>query len=56
VIVGVRQWGEEHYYAKGKTHSKRIDRKNIEPVRKLELRAKDGRLLGASDPTRLMPD
>jgi DNA-binding HxlR family transcriptional regulator len=39
VIVGVRQWGEEHYYAKGETHSKQIDRKNREPVRKLELRA-----------------
>jgi hypothetical protein len=38
------------------TKAKLIDRKNKEPVRKLELRARDGRLLGASDTTRLMPD
>jgi DNA-binding HxlR family transcriptional regulator len=41
VIVGVRQWGEEHFYDKGETRSKLIDRKNKEPVRKLELRANE---------------
>lgn len=55
VIVGLRQWGEEYFYDKGETHSKLIDRKNKELVRKLELRAKDGRLLGASDTIRLLP-
>jgi hypothetical protein len=40
VVAGVRQWGQEHFYAKGETRSKGIDRKNKDLVRKLELRAR----------------
>ena len=49
VIVGLRQWGEEHYYGPAEAHSTLIDRKRGQPVRKLEIRAQDGRLLGPDD-------
>ncbi|WP_447919095.1 winged helix-turn-helix transcriptional regulator [Achromobacter aegrifaciens] len=49
VIVGLRQWGEEHYYAPAEAHSTLIDRKRGQPVRRLEIRAQDGSLLGPDD-------
>ena len=49
VIVGLRQWGEDHYFNAGETHSVLIDRKTSRRVRRLELRSKDGRLLGPAD-------
>lgn len=49
VIVGLRQWGEEHYYGPAEAHSTLIDRKRGQPVRRLEIRAQDGRLLGPDD-------
>lgn len=55
VIVGLRQWGEEFFYQTGEAHSLLVDRKKRKPVRKLELRAKDGRLLGPADTIRQMP-
>lgn len=55
VIVGLRQWGEEFFYKKGEVHSVLIDRKTRKPVRKLELHAKDGRLLSPADTIRQMP-
>jgi DNA-binding HxlR family transcriptional regulator len=55
VIVGLRQWGEEFFYKKGETHSVLLDRKKRKPVRKLELRAKDGRRLAPADIVRQMP-
>lgn len=45
VIVGLRQWGEGYFYKKGEARSVLIDRETKRPVRKLELRSKDGRLL-----------
>lgn len=55
VIVSLRQWGEEFFYRKGETHSVLIDRKTKKPVSKLELRSKDGRLLGPNDTVKHMP-
>ncbi|KRC70834.1 putative HTH-type transcriptional regulator YybR [compost metagenome] len=49
VIVGLRQWGEAHYYSPGEAHSTLIDRKRGQPVRRMEIRAQDGRLLGPGD-------
>ncbi|KGD92215.1 transcriptional regulator [Achromobacter sp. RTa] len=49
VIVGLRQWGEDHYYTSAEAHSTLIDRKRGQPVRRLEVRAQDGRLIGPED-------
>ena len=49
VIVGLRQWGEDHYYAPAEAHSTLIDRKRGQTVRRLEIRAQDGRLLDPED-------
>ena len=53
VIVGLRQWGEDYFYQKGEDHSWLIDRKTKRIVRRLELRSKDGRLLGPADTERI---
>jgi DNA-binding HxlR family transcriptional regulator len=45
VVVALRQWGEEHLYAPGEGHSLLIDANRDEPVGKLELRSRDGRVL-----------
>ena len=49
VVVGLRQWGEDHFFARGEPHSVLIDSDLRKPVRRLELRSQDGRLLGADD-------
>ncbi|MBO9328240.1 transcriptional regulator [Achromobacter sp. HZ01] len=49
VIVGLRQWGEDHYYGPAEPHSLLIDRKRGQPVRRLEVRAQDGRPVGPED-------
>ncbi|MNJ76993.1 hypothetical protein D3C77_743970 [compost metagenome] len=49
VIVGLRQWGEDHYYGPAEAHSTLIDRKRGQAVRRLEIRAQDGRLLEPDD-------
>ena len=49
VIVGLRQWGEDDYYAPAEAHSTLIDRKRGQTVRRLEIRAQDGRLLDPED-------
>jgi len=55
VIVGLRQWGEDHFYRKGEEHSVLIERKTRKPVGRLELRSKDGRTLRAEDTVRYFP-
>ena len=49
VIVGLRQWGEAYFFGPDKPDSMMIDKEKKQPVRKLELRSKDGRLLGPAD-------
>lgn len=49
VIVGLRQWGEDHYYGSAEPHSTLIDRKRGQPVQRLEIRAQDGRALAPDD-------
>lgn len=49
VIVGLRQWGEDHYYGPAEPHSTLIDRKRGQPVQRLEIRAQDGRALAPDD-------
>ena len=49
VLVALRQWSEEFSGDGGGFPTLLVDRDNGRPVRKLELRAEDGRLLGIGD-------
>ena len=54
VLVALRQWSEEFDDAPEEIATTLVDREKGRPVRKLELRAQDGRLLGGGD-TMLKP-
>ena len=49
VLVALRQWSEEFSGERGGFPTLLVDRDQGRPVRKLELRAGDGRLLGDGD-------
>lgn len=49
VLVALRQWGEDFFFAPEEAHVLLADKKTTLPVRRLELRAQDGRVLGAQD-------
>lgn len=49
VLVALRQWGEEHSFAPGEPYAKLLDTETRRPLRKLEIRAFDGRILKESD-------
>lgn len=49
VLVALRQWGEEFFFEPGEPHVSLVDTVQGLPVRKLELRAEDGRLLRPED-------
>lgn len=49
VMVALRQWGEEFAFAPDELANIMVDRKTGKRVRRLELRAADGRLLEAGD-------
>ena len=51
VLVALRQWSEEFDENPAEIATVLVDRKNGRPVRKLELHARDGRLLGFGDTT-----
>ena len=55
VLVALRQWSEEFSCDGGGFATLLVDRDQGRPVRKLELRAEDGRLLGNGD-TELRPN
>ncbi|OCJ09571.1 HxlR family transcriptional regulator [Rhizobium sp. AC27/96] len=49
LLVALRQWGEDFFFAPGEPHVTLVDTKSNQPVRRLELRAQDGRMLMAED-------
>jgi DNA-binding HxlR family transcriptional regulator len=49
VLVALRQWGEAFCFHPKETHVQLVDRKHGKPVRRLELRSQDGRILHAED-------
>lgn len=49
LLVALRQWGEDYFFCPGETHVRLVDRRRGKPVRRLELRAQDGRLLESTD-------
>lgn len=46
VLVALRQWGETYFFAPEESHVVLVDRKHGLPVRRVEVRSQDGRLLG----------
>ncbi len=49
VLVALRQWGEEYAFTSGENFTALVDRRDEQPLRKLEIRAHDGRLLDQTD-------
>ena len=49
LLVALRQWGEDFFFDPDEAHVLLVDKKNRLPVRRLELRAQDGRVVGAED-------
>ncbi|WP_406482062.1 winged helix-turn-helix transcriptional regulator [Streptomyces platensis] len=51
VIVALRQWGEENFFAPDEPHSQLVDRQQGHPLRALEVLSADGRRLAPDDTT-----
>ena len=49
VVVSLRQWGEAYFFRPGESRSVLVDRAAGQPVRRLEVQAKDGRALAPED-------
>ncbi len=49
LLVALRQWGEDYFFQPNEDHVTLVDRKHGKPVRRLELRSQDGRLLEPED-------
>jgi DNA-binding HxlR family transcriptional regulator len=49
VLVALGQWGGEHLFAPGEERAVSVDTEQGRPLRKLEVRAEDGRALGFGD-------
>ena len=55
LLVALRQWGEDFFFEPDEAHVLLLDKKAGLPVRRLELRAQDGRVLGAADTVVRLP-
>lgn len=55
VLVALRQWGEEFVVQPGEKFTALVDRENGLPLRKLEIKAQDGRLLDQSETKLAVP-
>src|SRR5438309_10450477 len=49
VLVALRQWGESCLFEQGELDLLLVDQKSGQPIKPLELRSKDGRILGPED-------
>ncbi|WP_411906777.1 winged helix-turn-helix transcriptional regulator [Rhizobium mayense] len=49
LLVALRQWGEEFFFEGTEPHVELVDKESGLPVRRLELRAQDGRIVGVDD-------
>jgi len=49
LIVALRQWGEEHLFEEGESHSELLDAKHQRPLRRLQVTDATGRPLTSSD-------
>ena len=51
VVASLRQWGDAHFFGQGDQRTQLVDRVDGKPIRKLEVRAKDGRVLSPGETT-----
>ncbi|MDR3532394.1 MAG: helix-turn-helix domain-containing protein [Rhodopila sp.] len=51
IVVGLRQWGEDHCFEPGEAHSVLVDNETAERVGRLEIRSRSGRAVGWADTT-----
>ncbi len=49
LMVALRQWGEDYFFDAGAPRAQLVERGTGQAVRRLEIRAHDGRLLSADD-------
>ncbi|MDF0731329.1 helix-turn-helix domain-containing protein [Pseudomonas entomophila] len=49
IVVGLRQWGERYLFDAGEARSALLDNGKGQPVERLQVRARDGRVLGPED-------
>ena len=49
LLVALRQWSEEFFFEPEESHVLLLDKMQEMPVRKLQLRSQDGRVLGPED-------
>jgi DNA-binding HxlR family transcriptional regulator len=56
VLVALRQWGETFSFTAGEPCAALLDRASGQPLRPLELRAQDGRLVDLGDVELVLPD
>ncbi|MBS7780503.1 helix-turn-helix domain-containing protein [Acidovorax sp. CCYZU-2555] len=49
VVVALRQWGEQHLFAKGEAHSQLVDKRSGRPLARMAPQARDGRVLRPAD-------
>jgi len=49
VLVALRQWADDYLFKAGEEYTRLVDRKSGKRVRRLELRAQDGRVLRRQD-------
>ncbi|MGV9279010.1 winged helix-turn-helix transcriptional regulator [Streptomyces sp. NPDC003730] len=49
VIVALRQWGEQNFFAPGEPHSQLVDRRRGQRLRPLEVMSADGQRLDPDD-------
>ena len=49
VVVALRQWGEQHLFAKGEAHSQLLEKRTGRPLARMVPQASDGRALRAAD-------
>lgn len=56
VLVALGQWGSEYLFEEGEACTQLVDNENGQPLRKLEIRAQDGRVLESRDITAIIPE
>ena len=56
VLVALGKWGSEYLFEEGEACTQLVDSENRQPLRKLEIRAQDGRVLESRDITAIIPE
>lgn len=56
ILVALGQWGSDYLFEDGEPCTRLVDAKNRQPLRKIELRAQDGRLLDHDKITAIMAE